>query len=62
MKLDNLQATIALDTLIQIAAFRDRFANDYLDRKGSYALFDEPGAVRAAREALKKIGYDHVYE
>jgi len=39
--------------LTEIAAFDDVGACEYHDRTGGYAAFDEPGAVEAARAALK---------
>lgn len=38
--------------LREIAAYDDESANEHLRQRGSYSLFDEPGAVRAARAAL----------
>ena len=53
------EAADALDAmekaLREIAAFDDVGANRYLDDCGSYGKFDEPGAVRIAREALAKL-------
>ncbi len=59
MKLTSLQSTIILDTLVQIAAFGDKRAEEWLRIMNSYSRFVEPRAVRAAREALNKIGYVH---
>jgi hypothetical protein len=41
------------EALTEIAAFDDVGACEFLDKTGSYAAFDEPGAVEAARAALK---------
>lgn len=41
------------DALHGIAAFDDTGANAYLAKTGYYSLFDEPSAVKAAREALR---------
>ena len=41
-------------TLRKLAAFHDESANKHLEITGSYALFDEPNAVRLSRETLKK--------
>lgn len=57
--LSRQDATYILDTLIDIACFGDEAASTYLRKIGSFAYFDEPGSVRAARHALKKIGYIH---
>lgn len=43
--------------LIDLAAFDDTRANSHLDATGSFAWFDEPEAVRAARAALQAQGY-----
>ena len=41
------------DALHGIAAFGDTSANKLLARTGSYRFFDEPNAVKAARDALR---------
>jgi hypothetical protein len=41
--------------LIEIAAFKDQFANKGLRNIGSYAGFDEPISVKIAREALRDV-------
>ena len=41
------------DALHGIAAFGDAGANTHLAKTGSYGHFDEPNAVKAAREALR---------
>ena len=41
------------DALHQIACFGDAGANKHLARTGSYGAFDEPSAVKLAREALR---------
>ena len=41
------------DALHGIAAFNDRAASKLLVRTGSYRFFDEPNAVKTAREALR---------
>lgn len=41
-----------LAALMKIAAWDDRQGNDTLARTGSYEMFDEPGSVKIAREAL----------
>jgi hypothetical protein len=46
---------IAIEALERIAAFYDTGANAHLEKTGSYSLFDEPGSVRTAREALLKM-------
>lgn len=46
---------IAREALTSIAAFDDSGANSHLKFHGSYALFDEPSAVRAARAALLRM-------
>ena len=52
--LDALARVQALErALTKIAAFDDAGACDFLDKTGSYAAFDEPGAVETARAALK---------
>jgi hypothetical protein len=43
------------DALTRIASFDDKGANEYLEATGSYSRFDEPGAVKIAREALKAM-------
>ncbi len=40
--------------LTNIAAYHDGLASDRLGSTGSYAAFDEPGAVQTAREALEQ--------
>jgi len=54
-----IQAADALDAmemaLREIAAFDDVGANRYLDDCGSYGKFDEPSAVRIARDALARL-------
>lgn len=42
------------EALRKIAAFDDVGASAYLKNHGSYGMFDEPGSVRIAREALDK--------
>lgn len=46
------ERNILRGALIKIAAFDDGMANDALGARGSYALFDEPGSVAIARDAL----------
>lgn len=41
------------DALHGIACFGDTSANTHLAKTGSYGAFDEPSAVKAAREALR---------
>lgn len=43
------------EALVRIAAYDDIDANARLVRDGSYASFDEPGAVQTAREVLAQI-------
>lgn len=45
----------AIGALTKIASFDDSGANYRLRNTGSYSLFDEPGAVQKAREALIEI-------
>ena len=40
--------------LTEIACFDDQGANQRLANTGSYSMFDEPGSVEQAREALKE--------
>lgn len=47
--------TIAREALTGIAAFNDSGANSHLKFHGSYAMFDEPSAVRTARAALLRM-------
>lgn len=42
------------EAFVGIAAFDDEGANLRLKTTGSYALFDEPGAVQVAREILSQ--------
>ena len=53
------KAADALDAmekaLREIAAFDDVGANRHLDDCGSYGKFDEPSAVRIARDALARL-------
>ena len=51
-----------VNALRKIAAFGDTGANEHLARTGSYALFDEPGAVQIAREALAKMEVEAINE
>ena len=44
------------EALENIAAFHDIQASRRCDNTGSYALFDEPGSVEIARQALKTGG------
>lgn len=48
-------ATIAAlrEALERIAAYDDDHGNEYLAKFTSYAGFDEPSAVKAARQALR---------
>ena len=47
---------IALEALMEIAAYGDQGGNARLATTGSYSAFDEPHAVQKAREAIDKIG------
>lgn len=49
------QRDVLVAALTKIAAFDDEAATAYLDATGSYSRFDEPGAVRIARKALKEL-------
>ena len=44
-----------LAALMQIAAWDDSIANAILVRTDSYSAFDEPSAVKIAREALSSV-------
>ena len=44
-----------LAALMQIAAWDDTGGNAILENRGSYAGFDEPDAVKIAREALASV-------
>ncbi len=46
------------EALERIAAFDDISASDYLALTGSYAMFDEPAAVKFARATLAKAPVD----
>lgn len=41
-------------TLVNLAAYGDHGANRRLEQSGSYALFDEPNAVKLSREAINR--------
>lgn len=47
---------IALQALMEIAAYGDARANEHLRATGSYGRFDEPHAVQKARETIDQIG------
>lgn len=53
--------TTAGTALQSIAAYPDKDASHFLEMTGSYSGFDEPGSVRAAREALKNMHLTHGY-
>ena len=44
-----------LAALDDIAAWNDKCANQRLVETGSFGAFDEPAAVKTAREALSKV-------
>jgi len=46
---------IAIDALVEIAAYDDEGAQRHWRNTGKFTMFDEPGAVQTAREALRKI-------
>jgi hypothetical protein len=52
------EATLASvrEALRKIAAFDDKDASSMLALTGSYGMFDEPGSVQIAREALSLLG------
>lgn len=53
---DDGRVAVLVEALRNTAAFHDRAASDWLAQRGSYYRFDEPGAVKTAREALAQIG------
>lgn len=44
-----------IEALESIAVRSDTYANEYLERTGSYAMFDEPASVETARTILSKL-------
>lgn len=48
-------APLMLQALISLAAFDDEGANQTLYEEGKYYSFDQPDAVRVARETLEAI-------
>lgn len=50
------QAEIAIAALSEIAAQSDKTAWDHYAKNGSWAMFDEPGAVQTAAEVLARCG------
>ena len=44
-----------IEALESIAVRSDTYANEYLERTGSYAMFDEPASVETARSILSKL-------
>lgn len=43
------------EALAKLAAFDDQYAGDILEYRGDYSSFDEPEAVKVAREALAAL-------
>jgi hypothetical protein len=50
------KARVLLEVVIGLAMFQDQSASKYLRDTGSYALFDEPSAVKKCRAVLKDLG------